>query len=394
MTAIPVQAFQSSSGSFVPALLYLEGGRCLGLEERRLGDSGLFMAPGFIDSHAHVYPGATDLGIPADRVGLSTGVHLVVDAGSAGSTSFPCFRQYVLPTFQTEVRAFLNISRVGLITKQPYFDRRNLDLQSAVECVRSDTSGLLLGIKVLSSGLVVEDTGMAPLRLAIQTGELLSRPVMAHLVEGPPSNDKTLPLLRPGDIITHIFHGAPNLEANRRAGKGAVLDLRYCSMANLMWNPDGTPIPPLADAIRRGVFLDVGHGAASLDQNVARAAISAGLRTFSISTDAHIRNVDTVVHSLPHTMSKFLALGMRLNEVVAAVTTIPARQLGLAGWLESISQRATLFRLRPVSPGDPPFLDAYCSEIPVEQVIEPVAVIQGGALTPLRPDWCPVCPSK
>ena len=54
MTAIPVQAFQSSSGSFVPALLYLEGGRCLGLEERRLGDSGLFMAPGFIDSHAHV----------------------------------------------------------------------------------------------------------------------------------------------------------------------------------------------------------------------------------------------------------------------------------------------------------------------------------------------------
>ena len=93
-------------------------------------------------------------------------------------------------------------------------------------------------------------------------------------------------------------------------------------------------------------------------------------------------------------MSKFLALGMRLDEVVAAVTTIPARQLGLAGWLEPISQRATLFRLRPVSPGDPPFLDAYCSEIPVEQVIEPVAVIQGGALTPLRPDWCPVCPSK
>lgn len=68
----------------------------------------------------------------------------------------------MLPTFQTEVRSFLNISRVGLITKQPYFDRRNLDLQSAVECIRSDTSGLLLGIKVLSSGLVVEDAGMAP----------------------------------------------------------------------------------------------------------------------------------------------------------------------------------------------------------------------------------------
>lgn len=106
MTAIPVQAFQSSSGSFVPALLHLEGGRCLGLEERRLGDSGLFMAPGFIDSHAHVYPGATDLGIPADRVGLSTGVHLVVDAGSAGSTSFPVSGSMCSPPFRPRCAPF------------------------------------------------------------------------------------------------------------------------------------------------------------------------------------------------------------------------------------------------------------------------------------------------
>lgn len=131
----------------------------------------------------------------------------------------------------------------------------------------------------------------------------------------------------------------------------------------------------------------MGHGAASLDQEVARRAIKAGIRAFSISTDAHIRNVDTVVQSLPHTMSKFLALGMSLSEVVASVTIIPARQLGLGSDWTDLTKRATLFRLRPVAPEDPPFLDAYRNTIPVQQVVEPVAVVTDSAVTPLASNW-------
>ncbi len=383
MEQLPVQMFDVAARAFRPALLHLEGDRCLGVEHRTRGESEYYLTPGFIDSHAHVYPGATDLGIPADRIGLSTGVHLVVDAGSAGSASFPCFRDYVVPSYQVEVRAFLNISRIGLITKQPYYDRRNLDLQAAVQCLRGDRSGLLLGIKVLSSGLIVEDAGMEPMRMAIEAGQALGCPVMAHLVEGPPPNGETMALMRAGDIITHAFHGAPNLAANQKAGTGP--NPKYCSLDNVMWNADGTPTPPLEAALARGVLLDVGHGAASLDQGVARAAIGAGVRNFSISTDAHIRNVDTVVHSLPYTMSKFLALGMTLAEVTASVTLIPARQLGLADWCGDLGQRATLFRVRPKTPEDPPFLDAYGIEIPAGQVIEPVAVVRKGRFTALSP---------
>lgn len=378
MEQLPVQAFDADAQTFRPALLHLEGDRCLGVEYRHRGESDYYLAPGFIDSHAHIYPGATDLGIPADRIGLSTGVHLVVDAGSAGSTSFPCFRDYVVPTYQVEVRAFLNISRIGLITKQPYYDRRNLDLKAAVRCLREDGGGLLLGIKVLSSGLIVEDAGMEPMRTAMEAGQALGCPVMAHLVEGPPSNGETMALMRAGDIITHVFHGAPNLAANQRAGTGP--DPRYCSLSNVMWNEDGTPAPPLEAALARGVFLDVGHGAASLDQTVARAAIGAGVRKFSISTDAHIRNVEDRVRSLPHTMGKFLALGMSLAEVTASVTVIPARQLGLTDWCRGLERRATLFRVRPRTPEDPPFLDAYGTEIPGDQVIEPAAVVREGVL--------------
>ena len=228
MNTIPVQAFGPAEKSFYPALLHMDGNRFIGLERRSHGESSLYFAPGFIDSHAHVYPGATDLGIPVDKIGLSTGVHLVVDAGSAGSTNFPCFRDYVAPAFKTPIKAFLNIGRAGLVTKHPYFDPRDLDLSAAVDTMRQDHSGMLLGIKVLSSGLIVEEAGLEPLRGAVKAADALGCRIMAHLVEGPPSNHDTMALLRAGDIITHIFHGAPNLDANRKASKGATIDTRYC----------------------------------------------------------------------------------------------------------------------------------------------------------------------
>ncbi len=327
------------------------------------------------------------MGIPADRIGLMNGVHLVIDAGSAGSTTFPCFRDYVIPAFKTDVKAFLNISRIGLVTKQPYFDRRNLDVAAAAECLKSNSRNLLLGIKVLSSGLVVEDAGMLPMEKALEAAESAGCRIMAHLVEGPPANEETMRMLRKGDIITHCFHGAPNIAANKAATKSVGLNPAYCSMDNVMWNRDGTPTKPLEDALKRGVLLDVGHGAASFDQFVAKAAIGAGMREFSISTDAHIRNIDGVVRSLPFTMSKFLALGMTLNEVVSAVTVIPAGQLGIEGWCDDIPSHSSIFRLRAVNDTDPPFLDANRTVVDVDRVVEPLAVFHNKKCIPIVQNW-------
>ncbi|MDO5408050.1 MAG: hypothetical protein Q4F28_12105 [Eubacteriales bacterium] len=389
MIRIPVHAYDAEVRDFRPALMIMQERTCQGIEYCNAVDSDIYCAPGFIDSHAHIYPGATDLGIRADSIGLSTGVHMVIDAGSAGSTNFPCFRDYIVPTYEVEVRGFLNISQIGLVNKQPYFDRRNIDIQKAVECIRQDDKKLLLGIKVLSSGLIVEDAGIEPIRAAVAAAERIGCPVMAHMVEGPPSNEENMAYLRKGDIITHIFHGVPNIIANQKASNGRNMNASYCSLANVMWNEDGTPKKPLEDAIARGVYLDVGHGAASLDQNVARAAIGAGVRQFSISTDAHIRNVDTIVYSLAHTMSKFLAFGMSLADVVASVTEIPSRQLGLRNWCTHMERRATLFRVRPRKLEDLPFLDAYRQVIDVDKIIEPIAVNVGGEIRDIISDWIP-----
>lgn len=372
-----LHVFPSNGGQPLPMELTLEDGVAQSLLPcEAVPGEKLYLSDGFIDSHAHVYDGATNLGVDVDRIGLQTGVHLVVDAGSSGAINFPCFRDYVMPAHKTPVKAFLNISTIGLVTKQPYHDRRTLDIPAAVEMIRQDGGEYLLGIKVLSSGLIVEDAGIEPMRAAYEAAHECGVPVMAHLTEGPPTNEETMAFMGKGDIITHCFHGAPNLEANRRAAKGKPLDLRYCSEANVMWNPDGTPTEPLRKALERGVYLDVGHGAGSFDAAVAGSAIRAGVRNFSISTDAHIRNVNGAVRSLTHTMSKFLSLGMELENIVASVTSIPAKQLRLKDYGGKPLECGTVFRVRQVTPEDPPFIDSWGKSMDVPQVIEPVAILK------------------
>lgn len=382
---ITVQAYDGLKRRFRPGELIVNEGRVMDLhltsgENVLPSKSTMYLSDGFIDSHAHVYPGATDLGIPVDRIGHRTGVHLVVDAGSAGSINFPCFRDYVMPAHETPIKAFLNISRIGLVTKQPYYDSRVVDIPAAVDVLQQDGGQYLLGIKILASGLILEAAGLKPVQAGVKAAREAGRPLMAHFGEGPPLSEEILAYLEQGDIITHCFHGAPNHAALSKAARNSPMNPAYYSEDNILWHKDGTPTVALEKALNKGVYLDVGHGAASLDKSVAQAAIQQGIRNFSISTDAHIRNVDTVVHSLSHTMSKFLGFGLTLDEVVAAVTVIPARQLGFTSWCGNLTKRATLFRVRPLTPDDPPLVDAYESRIEGSELIEPVGIIKDGML--------------
>lgn len=388
MNRIAVNIFDAARTRFSPGLLDLEGDRVLSVSGDRRSDGGqLYVAPGFIDSHAHVYPGVTDLGICADDIGIKHGVHLIVDAGSAGAVTLPCFRDVLVPMLDTEVKALLHISKAGFVTKQPYVDPRLMDVDMAVDCMRENKKGFLLGIKVASSGAIVEKAGTEPIRLAAEAAERAGCILVAHYGEGPPTNEECMAFMRGGDVMTHIFHGPFNLAAAIRANRGRPVDTRWSSLPNLMWNPDGSPIPPLEQALKRGVRLDVGHGAASFCLPVAAAVVRSGFRDFSISTDLHVRNVNGAVRGMPETMSKFLSLGMTLAEVVAGVTSIAARNLGLANWCEDLARRATIFRVRRPRPDDMPLVDSYGTVMEVGERIEPVAVIRGGVLTPLAADW-------
>lgn len=321
----------------------------------------VYLSPPWIDSHVHCFYAVTSFGLEPDEIGYKQGVHMLIDAGSAGAETFAAFRRFVAEPSLTRVRAFLNVSSVGHVTMREYYDKRCVDVERAARTV-ADNRDLLLGIKARSSAIIVEERGIWPLEQAVRAAELADCPVMVHLGENPPTNEENLALLRRNDIATHCFHGK----------------------VKPLFTEDGEPIEALRQAIDRGVQLDVGHGAASFDRDVCAAALARGIGDFSISTDLHIRNVRGPVYSLPDTMSKFLALGMPLARVIRAVTAVPAARFGLDSWCSCLTRNATLFRLAPVTPQDHPFTDSVKKPIDVRLRIQPTAVLMDGRMIPLE----------
>jgi dihydroorotase len=323
-----------------------------------LDASDHLVTPGLIDIHVHVYPGVSHYGIDPDPTCLARGATTVNDAGSSGADTFEGLKRYVIEVVETRVTAFLNISSLGMISP---LDNELEDLKHASPeraigvCERN--RDVIQGIKVRLSRSIVGDNGLEPLRLAARAAEALGMPLMVHVGDTPSPLGEILAVMRPGDLLTHCFHG-------RRHG---ILDDK------------GDVLPEVREAVRRGVVFDVGHGVGSFSFEVARRALAAGLTPGTISSDLHYYNVNGPVFDLATTMSKFLLLGLTLDEILAKTTRVPARVLGLSdrlgalrpGFLADIA----IFRLNE---GDFEFEDSTQQRVHGTQKLEPVAVIRRG----------------
>lgn len=326
----------------------------------------LFVSPGWVDLHTHVYDGMTEISVRPDRVGLAQGVHLVADAGSAGQATVRGLVDYVLPDNDTAVRIWLNIGSHGLVHLHEVADPEFMDVDATLRVISEINSGpggagLVCGIKVRSSGLIVRSMGLQPLQLARLAAREAGLPLMVHVGEAPPAIDDILELLDAGDVVTHCFHG--------KTGKP--------------WTADGRPSPALQRALDRGVLLDVGHGAASFSFSVARAAIAAGYLPNSISTDLHVRNIAGPVLNLASVMTKLLHCGMPLAQVVSAVTQAPRKVLRDDDpWLTDGGEigHATVFRLSQQPPDERPYRDATGVQIHPDRHLIPVATVSKGRL--------------
>jgi len=274
-----------------------------------VGAAGRVVTPGLIDMHTHVYWGATPLSVDADAVAASSGVTTFVDAGSSGASNFPGFRRYVIERSRGRILSFLNISSGGLIGAPDVGeceDGRLLDADSASRTIEAHRD-LVRGIKVRVERNSVGNNGADPLRLAREVADDANVPLLVQFGPPPPTLGEILSLLRKGDILTHTF-----------TGRGATILDR-----------PGQLRPDVLAARERGVFIDVGHGATGFDVDVARKALEQGFGPDTISTDLHARVLDGPVFDLPTTMSKYIALGLTLTEVIRAAATRPARILGL-----------------------------------------------------------------
>jgi dihydroorotase len=323
--------------------------------------SGLYLAPGFIDIHTHVFNhglfGTTRL--DADRVGVQQGVACLVDAGSAGATTIDAFPRVVHASERTPVYALVNVGSPGLPHLGGGHSSRP-ELVSLDGTVRAaeEHRGWVRGIKVQASGSHTGMFGINAVKIARKAADLTGLPLMMHVGNAPPVLDEALEYLREGDIVTHAYHG--------KVG-GALTH-------------GGEPLPALLEAIARGVYVDIGHGRSSFSFATAERALAAGLPVHSISTDIHRGNIDRYVISLARTMSKLLMLGLDLVEVVAAVTSTPARALRLdADGFGAIEvgrpAHLTLFAVRD----EPIELEDSGGEVRRgERAIEPTVVLVGG----------------
>ncbi len=316
------------------------------------------VSAGWIDGHTHCYPATPIYHDEPDKVGVESGVTTVIDAGSTGADDVDDF-QRLAATCKTRVHALLNISRIGLLRQNELADPADIDPALAQAAIRRHP-GFIVGIKARMSGSVVGESGLQPLRMAKQIQQANGNlPLMVHVGNTPPDLDEIVALLGEGDLLTHCFNGKPNR----------------------ILTPAGELRQAVREAMWRGLLLDIGHGGASFSFEVAELAIAQGILPHTISSDIYCKNrIKGPVYSLAHVMSKFFAIGMTLEQVLACVTHQAADALRLPGKgrLEvGADADITLFE---VSCGPTLFTDTEAGTRNGDRQLLPLAALVGGEL--------------
>lgn len=275
---------------------------------------GALLCPGFVDIHAHVGgPEVAALSLPADEAGIGRGVTAVGDAGTAGARTLPLWRQHVEKA-ATQVRAFVNAHPDG-ISRLPEVWDAPLDVDALAQAAEAHAD-MICGFKIRATGAFAAVAGISGLTAVKELAARHRLPLMIHLgvEEGeflPPHWEAfcraVLETVDSGDVLSHCF--------TAHAGGCLPEDGRYTVL--------------LAGAVQRGVLLDCAMAIRHCDFSVARRGMAQGFTPHCISTDLTTRNAHTRVFDLSTTMSRFMALGMGLEDVVTAVTRTARRVLGL-----------------------------------------------------------------
>jgi len=271
--------------------------------------TGCYVTPGLIDFHVHSYWGVNPYGCNLDALCLATGVTTTMDAGSAGPTNFLGFRKLVHEQSKTRMLAFVALSQHGVLnTPGELLNFGFADSEGAAETVGNNRD-IGVGIKVRLHKKAIGENSREALRLAIKAGEATRTPIMVHVGDTAIGMDEIADTLRAGDVITHCY--TPQ--------KPSIID------------GQGKLLPLVRKAKERGVIFDVGHAGGHFDFDLVRRAMGDGILPDIISSDLHGRLKQPgfgVVGDLPTTLTKFLPLGLSLEQIIANCTVNAARAVG------------------------------------------------------------------
>lgn len=323
--------------------------------------SGCIIVPGLIDYHIHVFSGIPSGSVRADLACLPYGVTTAVDGGTSGAPTYPLFHELEAARSVTRVLAFLNIGSSGLTStvsmEDPSPDHIERDL---IKDLFRRYPQELKALKLRNSLGIVAPGDEGPLQAMVALGEELGVPAVVHMTNPAISCQRAAQILRPGDVFCHMYQGQGD----------TILDA------------GGKVKPEIWEARRRGVLFDACNGNANFSFRVAEAAIEQGFLPDIISSDLTPMSLHKpFVYDLPRLLSKYLMLGMSIQETLKRATLAPAKQLGLERELATLAPGTpadlAVFRLaeQPVS-----FLDREGANRIGNQVLLPQMTIKDGMI--------------
>lgn len=316
---------------------------------------GLYVTPGLIDLHAHVF--GYDGAILPDDSALPAGTTTIVDAGGSGWRTFDEMLEKVIKPSRTRVFSLINIVGHGMVGARFESDTEDMDPEKTAAKI-GERRDWIVGIKTAHFG----GYGWTAIDRAIAAGNLAKVPVMVDdkilTLTGRTSKEKLLQKLRPGDMHTHVFNDRQLELIDRATGKLQ---------------------PYVMEARKRGVKFDLGHGAGSFLWPVATKAMEQGFYPDTISTDLHSSSIMLPESDMPNCISKMMNLGMPLNEAILRSTVNPAKaiskypELGTMG--EGKVADIAVFNLKE---GVFAYKDAWHNKYVGTKRLEPVLTIRGG----------------
>ncbi len=335
-----------------------------GTATRTADASGMYVVPGLIDIHSHVFFGTekdaylsnADTAVQPDSHSFRSGQTTLVDVGGAGWRNFPQFKEQVIDRARTRVLSFINI--VGSGMKGGPVEQNLADMDAKLTAMRiRQHPGVIVGVKV------AHYTGPEwdPVVRAVEAGRETNVPVMVDFGGHTPPlslEDLLLKYLRPGDILTHTYASV--------RGRIPIVD------------EQGRLRPYVMEARKRGVIFDAGHGGGSFLFRQAVPAMKQGLHPDVISTDLHAGSQNSGMKNILNTMSKFLNMGMPLAEVIKANTARAAaviKRPDLGSLTVGGEADIAVLNLRRGKFG---FIDTEGAKMPGDQKLECELTVKGG----------------
>ncbi len=329
--------------------------------------TGLYVTPGIIDMHVHAFNGidvdayiANGLtSLPPDGFTFRAGVTTVVDAGSSGWRNFRLFKKQTIDRSQTRVLALLNIVGNGMVGRYEEQDTTDMNPQQTAYMIKRLFPEIIVGIKAAHYW-----GDFTQVDRAVEAGKLANVPVMVDFGEHqPPNSIEALFMqhLRPGDIFTHTFSYGPTV-------RETVVD------------DSGKVKPFVFQAQKRGIIFDVGHGGGAFSWRQAVPAMQQGFQPNVISTDLHAESMNSGMKDMSNVMSKFLNMGMSLQDVILRSTWNPAnviRRTDLGNLSVGSEADIAVFNLRK---GDFGFLDVRKTKLKGTQKLEAELTLRAGKI--------------